>query len=219
MVLTPEPLEARWCGRMSFAECLREQLETREAIVSGDAPATLLLVEHPPTLTLGRRADPSDVLWSREELAARGLEVCETPRGGEATLHAPGQLVCYPIVSVGRQIRAHIVRLAEVTMEVLSAHGVPQAEFRMSTPGVFTPRGKIASIGIHVSRGVTVQGISINVDVDETLFRSLISCGSPDMSLVSLRDFAPEDTFSLESLSHEWAERYAEAAGYDLRLG
>jgi len=212
-------LVARWCGRTSFAACLREQLETREAVVRGDAPATLLLVEHPPTLTLGRRADASDVLWSSEELAARGVEVCETPRGGEATLHAPGQLVCYPIVSVGRQIRAHIVRLADVTMEVLRDHGVADAEFRMDTPGVFTPRGKIASIGIHVSRGVTVQGISINVAVDPALFGSLVSCGAPTMSLVSLGDFAPAASLSLESLAREWAGRYAQAAGYGLRWG
>lgn len=214
---TPEPLVARWCGRTSFAACLREQLETREAIIRGEAPGTLLLVEHPPTLTLGRRAAPSDVLWSDEELAERGVEVCETPRGGEATLHAPGQIVCYPIVSVGRQIRAHIVRLADVTSGVLRDHGVSEVEFRMETPGLFTPRGKIASIGIHVSRGVTVQGISINIAVDPTLFGSLISCGMPQMSLASLQDFAPKESLSLESLSREWAERYAEAAGYRLR--
>ena len=189
MVSTPDsaaPLEARWEGRAPFARCLEWQLAAREALVEGSGGPQLQLVEHPPTVTLGRRADPEDVLWSPERMAAQGLSVCATPRGGEATLHAPGQLVCYPVVHVGRQIRAHIVRLAEVTMAVLGEVGVTDTEFRMETPGVFTPAGKIASIGIHVSRGATVQGISINLDVDATLFASLVSCGMPAMPMVSV---------------------------------
>ena len=215
MASTPEPLVARWLGRVRFADCLAQQLEAREAVIEGAAPAQLLLVEHPPTVTLGRRASPDDVLWSSAQLEAQGLDVCETPRGGEATLHAPGQLVCYPVVRVGRQIRAHIVRLAEVTIELLAAHGVSDAAFRMETPGVFTEAGKLASIGIHVSRGVTVQGISINVDVAPVLFQALVSCGTPEMRMLSLKGLtgaAPP----LPTLARAWAQRYAAASGHAL---
>lgn len=219
MVSTPdveERLEARWEGRAPFAGCLDWQLAAREALVEGSGGPQLQLVEHPPTVTLGRRADPEDVLWSPERMAARGLSVCATPRGGEATLHAPGQLVCYPVVHVGRYIRAHIVRLAEVTMTVLGEVGVTDTEFRMETPGVFTPAGKIASIGIHVSRGVTVQGISINLDVDASLFASLVSCGMPTMPMVSvagLTGTSPE----MPALARRWGQVYAKAAGMTLR--
>src|SRR5690606_10171108 len=90
-------LLGRWLGTRPFASCLEEQLRTREAVADGTAPETLFMVEHPPTLTLGRRASREDVLWTDEQLAAEQVEVCETPRGGEVTLHAPGQLVAYPV--------------------------------------------------------------------------------------------------------------------------
>ena len=101
-------------------------------------------------------------------------------------------------------------------MTVLGEVGVTDTEFRMETPGVFTPAGKIASIGIHVSRGVTVQGISINLDVDASLFASLVSCGMPTMPMVSvagLTGTSPE----MPALARRWGQVYAKAAGMTLR--
>lgn len=181
---TPEPLRAAWLGRMAFEAALERQLAAREEVVAG-APGMLLLVEHPPVLTLGRRARREDVLWSEEQRAAAGLSVFEAPRGGEVTLHAPGQLVAYPVVTVGRRIREHIVRLGEAATKLLAELGVEGCEFRMEHPGVWRGPDKLASIGVHVSRGVSVQGIAINLDVDPALFGSLVSCGLRGVTVTS----------------------------------
>jgi len=174
------------------------------------------MVEHLPTLTLGRRATAADVLWEAEQLEEHGLVVHETPRGGEATLHAPGQLVAYPIVRVGRQIRAHIVTMAEVTVAIAQQMGVRDAEFRMEHPGVWVGEHKLASIGIHVSRGVSVQGLSFNLDVASHWFGALVSCGLPDVQMVNLKDLADRPLPTMRELAHRWARLFAERSGYRL---
>lgn len=173
-----------WLGRLAFEAALERQLAARDEVVAG-APGLLLLVEHPPVLTLGRRARREDILWSEAERAAAGLSVFEAPRGGEVTLHAPGQLVAYPVITVGRRIREHIVRLGEAATRLLAELGVEGSEFRMEHPGVWRGPDKLASIGVHVSRGVAVQGIAINLDVDPTLFGSLVSCGLRGVTVTS----------------------------------
>lgn len=208
-------LEATWLGRESFEPCLRRQLELRDRLVAGRAPhEALLMVEHPPVLTVGRRGSREDILWTAEQLAARGVEVADTPRGGQVTLHAPGQLVVYPVVQIGREIRAHIVTLAEVTLALLAEHGIEGAEFRMEHPGVWIGSTKISSIGIHVSRGVTVQGLSLNVDVDPMLFASLVSCGLAEVQMVSMRTLLEQRPLPvLPALAARWAELFAIRTG------
>src|SRR5690606_27518909 len=151
-----------------------------------------------------------------EQLAAEQVEVCETPRGGEVTLHAPGQLVAYPVVRVGRKIREHIVRMAEVTMALFEQLGVDGTEFRMEHPGVWRGSTKMASIGIHISRGISVQGMSINLDVAPRLFGSLVSCGLPDVRMSSVADVSEAPLPSMAELACRWAEEYAGRAGYSL---
>lgn len=229
---TSQPkLPTSFARGVDFGECLQAQLAAREALAAGEGPPRLFMVEHTPALTLGRRATRSDVLWSDAQLAAMGMGVYDTPRGGEATLHAPGQLVAYPVVHVGRQIRAHIVRLAEVSIALLGELGIDNARFDMEHPGVWvdrppsdhdlrdekTPaRAKIASIGIHVSRGVTVQGLSLNLDVDARLFQALVSCGMPSVELVSAKALATQPWPGFDALARRWASLYAEAAGYTI---
>lgn len=181
---TPEPLHVVWLGRMGFEEALARQLEAREQVIAG-APGTLFVVEHPPVLTVGRRGRREDILWSETERAAIGMSICEAPRGGEVTVHAPGQLVAYPVLNIGRKIREHIVRLGEAAIALLTEIGVEGCEFRMEHPGVWRGPEKLASIGIHVSRGVAIQGISINLDVDPELFGSLVSCGLRGVTVTS----------------------------------
>lgn len=207
-------LIGRWLGTRPFAACLDEQLRTREAIAAGTALETLFLVEHPPTLTLGRRGSRDDVLWTDEQLAAEQVEVCETPRGGEVTLHAPGQLVAYPVVRVGRKIREHIVRMAEVTIALFEQLGVNDTEFRMDHPGVWRGETKMASIGVHISRGISVQGMSINLDVAPRLFGALVSCGLPDVRMSSVADLRASPLPPMADLARRWGEEYARRAGY-----
>ncbi len=214
MASTPETLRAVWLGRMSFSAALERQLAAREEVVAG-APGVVLLVEHPPVLTLGRRARPSDILWSEAQLAAAGVEVLEAPRGGEVTLHAPGQLVAYPIVQVGRRIREHIVRLGTAACELLAELGVTGCEFRMEHPGVWRGPDKLASIGVHVSRGVSVQGISINLDVDPSLFGALVSCGLHGVTVTSATAVGGR-AVTVEAAARRYADRFAAQLGATL---
>ena len=165
------------------------------------------------------------MLWLDEKLDEEGVAVCDTPRGGEVTLHAPGQLVAYPVITIGRQIRAHVERLGRVAERLIRELGVEDAHFRMDHPGVWIGVGgdphdpgarKIASIGIHVSRGATVQGLSLNVDVAPHLFDSLVSCGLPEVKMVSLAQLMPEAPPALPELARRWAELFAEDAGLSL---
>ncbi|PRP91067.1 Octanoyltransferase [Enhygromyxa salina] len=209
-------LVGRWLARQDFAECLEQQLRARDAIIEGTGPEILFMVEHPPTLTLGRRGKREDVLWTDEQLAAEQVAVCETPRGGEVTLHAPGQLVAYPVIRVGRRIREHIVRMAEVTIALFEQLGVDGVEFRMDHPGVWRGQTKMASIGLHISRGVSVQGMSINVDVAPKLFGALVSCGLPEVSMTSVSAIRPEPLPPMAELARRWAFDFAARAGYEL---
>lgn len=213
---TPGPLVARWLGRRPFAEILELQLAARDALAAGEGPPTLFLVEHPPVLTLGRRGKRSDVLWTDEALADAGVEVCESPRGGEVTLHAPGQLVAYPVIHVGRYIRQFIVDLAEAARRVLADLGVEGAAFRMDHPGLWVGARKIASIGVHISRGIAVQGIAVNLDVEPSLLGALVSCGSPDIEVISARalvDAVP----SVEVAARAYADHFAAVRGLTVR--
>ncbi len=212
---TPESLQAIWLGRMAFEQALNLQIQRREELVDGRVPPTLFLVEHPPTITLGRRATDDHVLWSRGQLEDAGMDVCETPRGGEATLHAPGQLVVYPIIRIGRQIRAHIVGLAEVAIALLGELGVSGAAFRMDHPGVWIGTKKIASIGVHVRRGVSIQGLSLNLDVDPQLFTALVSCGLPDVEIVSARELGGQ-ALTVEQAARRYAALFADYWGHTL---
>jgi lipoate-protein ligase B len=197
---------------MAFEPCLQLQLSAREEVVALRRPPTLIAVEHPPTLTLGRRGERADILWPEAHLRAQGVDVCESPRGGQVTLHAPGQLVVYPIVRIGWRIRAHITRLGEAAVDLLTELGVAAPEFRIDHPGVWQGPRKLASIGVHVSRGVTVQGIAINLAVDEGLFAALVSCGMPDVQMTNATAVGAR-AVGLEWAAQRYAELFARGAG------
>jgi lipoyl(octanoyl) transferase len=210
--MEPESLRAVWLGRRAFEPALALQLALREAIADGRTAPTLLLVEHPPTLTLGRRGQRSDVLWTDEQLAAAGVEVCETPRGGQVTLHAPGQLVAYPIVRIGFEVRRHVTRMGNAALGLLASIGVQGARFGVDPLGVWHARGKLASIGVHVARGITVQGIAINLGVDPRLFSALVSCGLRSSSLANAVDVGAA-AITVEAAGRRFADAFAELGG------
>lgn len=173
----------------------QEALDIQRRIVSGKIaggrPDVLILLEHPPTVTLGVRGRDSHLLMSRDELAARGVAVYSTDRGGQATYHGPGQLVGYPVAdlkSLKLSARDYVRSLEETILRTLAHFGVEG--FRISgKPGVWTgPREKIASIGVRISRRVTFHGFSLNVSVPVDVGELIVSCGEPDISLVSIQD-------------------------------
>ncbi|MCR9166248.1 MAG: lipoyl(octanoyl) transferase LipB [Nannocystaceae bacterium] len=210
------PLRACWLGPMAFDAALALQTAARDAVVEEREDPILFLVEHPAVLTVGRRGSQDDILWTDAQLEAEGVGVSQTPRGGQVTLHAPGQLVAYPVVPIGRQIRAHLHHLAETSIALVEELGVEGAEFRMDHPGVWVGDVKLGSIGVHISRGVTVQGLSLNLRVDPKLFGALVSCGIEGLRMQSVADLVDEVP-TVEVAARRWAELWAARTAADLR--
>jgi lipoate-protein ligase B len=150
----------------------------------------LLLLEHPPTYTLGARGNQENLLLSENALAAIGATVHRIDRGGDITYHGPGQLVGYPILDLRRWGQGplwYVRSLEAALIETLSRLGV-RGERRPGKPGVWLGTAKIAAIGVHVSRGVTSHGFALNVDPDLSYFSHIVPCGLPDITVTSIAD-------------------------------
>lgn len=189
---TPRPLDLLCLGRIGYAEAFRLQNQHRNAILEGTAHDALFLLEHPPVFTLGRNADAGDVVAGRDWLEAQGIEVVETNRGGQVTYHGPGQLVGYPVLDLKpdrRDVRRYVRALQETLMLALAEYGIPSEGGVGDTIGVWTreesPR-KIASIGIHLKRWVTIHGFALNVDTELDHFGGIVACGLPDVRMTSM---------------------------------
>ena len=178
---------------MPFLQALRLQERVRDEVVAGQAPETLLLLEHEPVITLGRHARPSNVLASPAQLAKDGIAVVPTSRGGDVTFHGPGQLVGYPVFRLPAGIRAHVAAMATAIVSVLAELGIP-GEWRASQPGIWVGSDKICAVGVHVRRGVALHGFALNADTDLTAFRAIVPCGlhaAGVTSIAKLRGSAP----------------------------
>jgi lipoyl(octanoyl) transferase len=185
-------ISVSWLGRMDYREAWDIQHRLAESRAAGLIGDRLVLLEHPPVLTLGRYADEGHVRASSDELARRGIEVIRVERGGEVTYHGPGQLVAYPILQLSRRglFLKPLVRALEAAMiDTCRALGV-QAARREGHPGCWcgvesAPR-KIGALGIRVQRGVTYHGIALNVNVDLADFDLIDPCGMPGIASTSI---------------------------------
>jgi lipoyl(octanoyl) transferase len=175
-------------GHIAYSDGVAIQETIRERRQAGELPDTLLLLEHPPVYTRGRRSGAQDLPFPESFYRAKGIDVASTDRGGKLTYHGPGQLVGYPIMridDVGRHLRtiehAIVAALAEQGISARSRHAEG-----IDYTGVWVDDRKIASIGVHVSRGVTTHGFAVNVDNDLGPFSSVVACGLPDVQMTSL---------------------------------
>jgi lipoate-protein ligase B len=186
-------LQIDWLGRVAYGDALRRQEEFLEARRAGACGDRLLLLEHPPVVTLGRGTRPEHLLAPRAELAARGVEVHEIARGGDVTWHGPGQLVGYLIVDLAARglADAHaFLRAIEATLgAALGELGVP-AEAREGTTGVFAagsqPPRKLASIGLGLRGWVTWHGFALNVTTGPEAFGDIVPCGLHQVVMTSV---------------------------------
>ncbi len=187
--MRPRQLRVRRLGRLEYGAAYRVQKETEAAVKAGREPDTLLLVEHPHVLTVGRRATPSLILAAPEVLAERGVSVFETNRGGKMTYHGLGQLVGYPVINLSpdrEDVHRYVRDLEEALMRALADFGVESFRIEKLT-GVHTARGKVAAIGVHIARWVTTHGFALNVNTDLSYFNLIIACeGEPVTSLAEL---------------------------------
>jgi lipoyl(octanoyl) transferase len=167
-------------GRVEYRDAVALQERLRERVQAGALPDLLLLLEHPPVYTTGRRSEPGELPLDRE------IDVVETDRGGKLTYHGPGQLVGYPIMHVPN-VRAFVETMESALVTALCEAGIDAhvREGREYT-GVWVQDRKIASIGIHVSRRVSMHGFAVNVDNDLEPFGRVVACGLPDVRMTSL---------------------------------
>jgi lipoyl(octanoyl) transferase len=169
-------------GQVPYREAWDLQLSLAGAVSQGAIPDTVLFLEHPPVVTLGRRTDESAELHIPDDAP---VDVVETDRGGKSTYHAPGQLVCYPILDLGRHgrdVKKYVRDLEEALIRTVAPFGVTGERIEGLT-GVWVtrPPRKLASIGVHVSRWVTTHGYALNVDLDPAPFTEWITaCGLED---------------------------------------
>jgi lipoyl(octanoyl) transferase len=172
-------------GRVRYRPTVALQERLRAAILRGEPRQTLLLCEHHPVITLGRRGRAEHILRSSEQLAASGIEVEPASRGGEVTYHGPGQLVGYPVLRLRRGVVAHLEAMASGIVTVLAQLGI-DAEWRRACPGVWVGDAKICAFGVHVRHGVAIHGFALNVSPDLDHFATIVPCGMPDAQVTSI---------------------------------
>lgn len=215
-------LDVRRLGRMGYREAWELQKELAEKRLAGDIPDVLLLLEHPPTFTLGRAAKREHLLYSAERLEEEGFGVVETDRGGDITYHGDGQLVGYPILNLREaphhaDMHRYLRDLEEALIRALEKMGVAGERFPGYT-GVWVDRGtpnprKIAAIGVKASRWITMHGFALNVRPNLEHFSRIVPCGIQGYGVTSLEQVA-ERAWSMEEAVAVVEEAFRETFGY-----
>lgn len=182
-------------GLIPYQEAFVRQKELVSRVINGEEPH-LVVCEHPAVLTIGRMTKPDSLLWSQNDIKEAGVEVVSIDRGGDVTLHAPGQLVVYPIFDLndrGRDLKLFLEELEEVVIDLLTDFGILAGSID-GQRGVWVGREKIASIGIGVRKWVSYHGVGLNVNTNLALFRMIRPCGL-DVQMTSIQKLigAPVD--------------------------
>jgi len=210
-------LAVRDVGRIEYGDALSLQYELVARRQSEEIPDTLLLVEHPPVITMGRKATDDDILADRDVLESEGVSIFRITRGGEATYHGPGQVVGYTIINLyqqQRKLRLFIERMEEVFIRLLDRHYSIAAHRDPEHRGVWVGDKKIVAIGIAVNRGVTMHGFAFNVSPNLTHFGWIVPCGIRDRGVTSLEQ-QTGTMVSLDSVKSQVIAIFREVYGYD----
>ena len=178
-----------WLGTVEYLHARAMQDELVSQVHDGQSPNTLLLLEHPHVYTRGRLSREDHLLTPNDELDALGIPIHETDRGGQVTYHGPGQLVGYPIINL-RQLGIgplqYVRALEQVIIDTLADFNIP-AHTEPGLTGVWTATGKIAAIGVKISRGIAFHGFALNVSTDLAYYRHIVPCGITDRPVTSMR--------------------------------
>ncbi|MBU3741381.1 MAG: lipoyl(octanoyl) transferase LipB [Candidatus Kapabacteria bacterium] len=176
-------------GRIDFETAWRRQRELVDAVLFHDEPDTLVFCEHDPVITLGRTTGEGSVLASAELLAAQGVKVIEIDRGGEATVHNPGQLIAYPIFHLERtkpDLHWFMRTVEQAVIDALHTFGINAGRVQGLTGVWIDERRKICAIGVHCRKWVISHGLALNVNNDLSLFDAIIPCGIRDRGVTSM---------------------------------
>jgi len=208
-------LRSRWLGRLQYTEAWDLQRAIHEGKAKGrTADDYLLLMEHPPVFTIGRNGDSSNLLVDRSAVTEAGAEVHHVDRGGDITFHGPGQLVGYPILKLDdpKQIVPYVRRIERALIQTLSGFGV-EAWAEEGYTGVWTEKGKVAAIGVRVSRRVTMHGFALNLNPDMGYFEMMNPCGIADRSVTSVSDLVGRKV-TLEEAVETLIPHFEDVFGY-----
>src|SRR3954471_4851700 len=202
-------------GRIPYGEALALQEEVRARRQRDEIPDTLLLLEHPPVYTRGRRTLVADLPMGEDWYRTQGIEVHDVDRGGRVTYHGPGQIVGYPIMQIGDVVE-YLRVMERALIQALADQGV-EAQSRDGLTGVGVDDRKIGSIGVHVQRGVTTHGFAINIDNDLQPFEWIVPCGIEGVRMTSLYKETGR-TRGMSCFRKRVAWRFAEAFGLRQRI-
>lgn len=200
-------------GLVDYESALTIQKQTELAVKTGVQPDTLLLLEHPHTLTIGRRGDASAILLDQEQLKRRNVTLFETNRGGKVTYHGLGQVVGYPIVNLSpdrEDVHRYVRDLEEVLIRTMSDFGIDSFRIEGLT-GVHTRRGKVAAIGVHIARWVTTHGFALNVNTDLSYFNLIIACDGEQVT--SMEELLGRET-ELSEVENRIVDHFNEVFDY-----
>lgn len=218
MIRGGRPLAVQQPGLVPYAEGLGLQDRLVRRRRAGEIPDTLVLLRHPPVITLGSSSDPAHVLLDEDERARRGVELHEAGRGGDVTYHGPGQLVAYPVIDLKpdrKDLHAYLRDLEEVLLRVAGDFEV-RAYRREGLTGAWTDRGKLAAVGVRVSsQWITSHGVALNVGADLDLFDAIVPCGLAGEAVTSL-ELELGAPVAMEEVSERFVARFAEVFDHDI---
>ncbi|MFH1017029.1 MAG: lipoyl(octanoyl) transferase LipB [Pseudomonadota bacterium] len=211
--LAVKPLPWTYLGQRPYLKVWDLQEKIRSGIQEGKLKGHLLLVEHPPTISVGRGEPGTNVLFDHDTLKARGFDVVETNRGGMVTYHGPGQLVAYPVVDLKMfkmGVKAYIHALEETMILMLARFGI-EGSRKEGSPGVWVGPKKIGSIGIHVRRQISIHGLALNVLTDLSHFDVITPCGIAGVRMTSIRSEGKD--VSLDQAAQVFVEAFSSVFG------
>lgn len=208
---------------MDYTQAWQVQLDTHKQVVAGVLPPTLLLVEHPPVITFGRKGSRDNLLTPEKTLLAQGFSLHNIERGGDVTYHGPGQLVGYPIFKVGRRVRNFLRNLEQVMINVLASYNIvsegspgyagvwvdEQRPFQHHNQNAASRDAKVVAIGVAIKRHVSFHGFAMNVSTDLSHFEHIIPCGLADKQVTSLSKILGR-TVSLDEVKPKVSRAFAE---------
>ncbi|MCL4415749.1 MAG: lipoyl(octanoyl) transferase LipB [Actinobacteria bacterium] len=176
-------------GLIGYDDAFRVQMHLFEKVRIGQIRSLILLLEHYPVITIGNSGKTENLLAGKESLKEQGIELVQSNRGGDITFHGPGQLVCYPIINLThfeKDLTSFIWNLEQVIIDFLNQYDIKGTRID-KLRGVFTGSNKIASIGLHVKKWITIHGFALNVNVDLNYFNNIIACGLKDYNQTSMK--------------------------------
>ncbi|HEY56302.1 MAG TPA: lipoyl(octanoyl) transferase LipB [Dehalococcoidia bacterium] len=207
-------------GQVAYREAYRLQTDLLSRRINGDIGDTLLLLEHPPTITVGKSGRVENILVSPAELAEKGIPLFFVDRGGDVTYHGPGQLVGYPIIDLknrGKDLHQYVHNLEEAVIRTLGDFGIRGGRDR-SHRGVWVKRREIAAIGLRVSKWVTVHGFALNIDADLAPFSLINPCGFSDRGATSMAEVLGRE-IAMTAVTERLMARFAEVFQVRLETG